>query len=538
MKVQTVSKGFMVLSIASTLSKVLSLVYIPFLIAIIGNEGYGIYMAAYQVFVFMYVITNSGIPSAISKLISEYNAKKEYYIVKRSFQLSKKYLFSVGLIVSILMLISAGPLANILNYEKSYYALLALVPAIFLTSISSTYRGYFQGLSNMTPTAVSQIIEQVANTIFTLFFAYMLINYSVEAACAGGTIGTSVGAIISIIYLVYNYRKNNTWMKDITLNDEEKVNKKEIDKKIAKKIFHYAFPITVSIGMQFAGNLVDLGNTKTRLIVAGMLDADATTLYGYLAKYQQILNAPISVVAALCIALLPAISSAAALKSDKMVLDKITQAFRLSFIITLPSAIVLSIFSKPIFNIARLGEGHELLLYGSVVLVLMSVVQIQTSILQGLGKLYVVTSFLITGIVIKVVANYFLIAMPSLLIMGAIIGSILGFLFTLSINHIYILKKLKIKFSMLKLSYKPLLIGLLSGLISYLSYLGLSKVLELIFFEYLSNLISVMASFTLFGFIYLVLLTIFKAIQPEDFNALPMGKKINKFIKKLTGKLA
>lgn len=405
MKEQSTTKGFAILSAAGMMVKVLSLLYIPFLKGIISDEGYGVYGAAYSVYVFIYVITNSGIPIAISKLISELTAVKNYKDAVKSFKISRFILFLIGSFMTIIMIIFARSLSNAVNYEKAYLSILALAPAILFTSIASAYRGYFQGWGNMVPTAVSQVIEQVINTIFTLVFAALLIKYGIAAGCAGGTIGTSLGAFASSSYLILFYEKHKKIKVPKGYNNIEV--KRYSTKQILKKIANYGIPITICVGMTYAGNLIDVGNTKARLMAGGLNDAYASSLYGYLVKYQQLLNVPIAIVTSLAVAILPAISSAAALKDREQVRDKIKYAFKLCFLIAIPSAFGLAVLSEPIFYMLKFGEGSFLMKYGSIVLILMSVMQIQTTILQSIGKLYTATIYSVIGIGFKILANIF-----------------------------------------------------------------------------------------------------------------------------------
>lgn len=215
MKVQSVSRGFSVLAFAGITVKILSLLYIPFLLAIISDEGYGIYSAAYMVYVLIYAISNAGIPVAISKSVSELVAVGNYKDAIRSFKIARSFLLIIGIIMSIVMFLFASSLSKAIHFEKAYLAIVALSPTLLFTSVASSYRGYFQGRGNMTPTAISQIIEQVVNTIFTLVFAALLMRFGLVWACAGGTIGTSLGALFSAVFLVmYHKRLTGTLFLD------------------------------------------------------------------------------------------------------------------------------------------------------------------------------------------------------------------------------------------------------------------------------------------------------------------------------------
>lgn len=521
-KQQSTSKGFAVLSAAGMVVKILSLLYIPFLLKIIDNEGYGIYTAAYQVYAFVYVLTNSGIPVAISKLVSEFIAVKNYKDAVRSFKMARFILLIIGTVMSVLMMCFAYPLAHVLHYDKSALAILALSPAILFTSIASAYRGYFQGRGNMVPTAVSQILEQIMNTIFTLVFAALFIKYGMPAGCAGGTIGTTLGAFFSAAYLIYFYEKNKRIR--VPSGEEMYQGPRHSGKQIASKIANYGIPITVCVGMTYAGNLVDLFNTKVRLLAAGMSDPVATINYGYLVKYQQLLNVPIVIISALAMAILPAISGAAAVKNKSVVQSKINYAFRMCFMISIPSAVGLAILSTPIFKLlftAKYANGAYLMLYGSVVLVLTSVMQIQTTILQGIGKLYTATFYSILGIAFKITANYILIAIPSVNILGAVFGSIIGFSIPVMLNHRIIKKNLKLKFRFLAHSVRPLISAAFMGLIVYIAYKEGAFIFEFIKSGYMKNAVVTVLAVIIGAYTYLLGLIFTGGITKNDIANLP-----------------
>ena len=155
-----------------------------------------------------------------------------------------------------------------------------------------------------------------------------------------------------------------------------------IIKKLMKKIINYGVPITICVGMTYAGNLVDVWNTKVRLMAGGLSDVNSTILYGYLTKYQQLMNVPITIISSLSAAILPAISAAFAVKNNKRVRDNINYSFRLCFLIAIPCAVGFSVLSDPIFKLLKFRGGSYIMAWGSVVLVLMSLMQIQTTILQ------------------------------------------------------------------------------------------------------------------------------------------------------------
>lgn len=529
MKEQSTTKGFAILSVGTVLVKILSLLYIPFLRVIIGDEGFGIFGAAYQVYVFIFVITNSGIPVAISKLVSELTATGNYKDAVKAFKLSRFMLLILGVIMSLLLLFMANPLAKAVHYEKAYLSIISLAPAVLFTSIASAYRGYFQGRKNMIPTAVSQVFEQVTNTVFALIFAAYLMRYGLEVGCAGAPIGTSLGALISATFLVYYYEKNKKFtLPKMSANNSEVQRIKT--KHLIMKIIGYSIPITLCVGMTYAGNLVDLYNTKVRLMAGGFNDSQATILYGYLVKYQQLLNVPIAIISSLAAAILPALSAAAAVRNRSQLNEKINYSLRVCFLIALPCAIGLGVLSDPIYNMLKFGKGSFIMAYGSMVLVLLAVMQIQSTILQGIGKLYLATVFSVTGIAIKIMTNYFLIAVPSINILGAIIGSLLGFTIPIILNQSIINKTLKTKIRLSHHALKPIIASLFMGVMVYLTYILFNFIFGFIGKNYMFSTLSTVISILAGAYYYLFGLILTKGIKKQDMNVLPA--KIRRFIPK------
>ncbi|APH15135.1 polysaccharide biosynthesis family protein [Clostridium sporogenes] len=532
MKKQSVTKGFAILSIAGMMAKVFSLIYIPVLINILTDQGYGIYAAAYQIFLFIFVLTNSGIPVAISKLVSELIATENYKDALKSFRLARYMLLFLGFVMALFTIGASGFLSKRIGYPEAQLSVLALAPSILFTSVASAYRGYFQGMGNMTPTAISQVIEQLVNIIFSLLFAAMFIKYGLEAGCAGGTVGTSLGALVSALFLIYCHRKNGA----IKVKDKDSIKDEKYSVAyLMKKIIHYGLPITLCVGMNSAGVLVDVSNTKARLMVAGFNEVNATILYGHLAKYQQLMNVPIAIISSLSMAVLPVIAGAAAKGDKKQVKSNINYAFRSCFLIAIPAAVGLGSLADPIYKMLHIGGGVEIMRYGVIVLVLMAVAQIQTTILQSIGKLYAATLYSLIGICFKILTNYLLIANPSINIMGAIYGSAIGFLIPIILNHRMIKKSLKVKFSLILPAIRPFIAGSIMGFIivpfhSVINHALVSVIKKV----YISNAVGTMAAVILGVFIYAYSLILIGGVRKKDLDRMP--SKLIKFIPKFVRK--
>ena len=517
---QSTSKGFAILSAASFMVKLLSLLYVPFLIKILGKEGYGIYTLAYPIFVYMYIITNAGIPVAISKMVSELIAIGNYKDAVKTFKIARFLLLILGLIMSLLMLIFALPLANIAGRSTAKLAIMALAPTILITSVLSAYRGYFQGRGNMTPTAVSQVIEQIANTLFSLVFAAYFIKYGLAAGAAGGTIGTTVGALVAVIYMINAYKKNKVFRVPKGYNKLEI--KRLSNKKLIKKLLSYAVPMTICLGLQQAGLLMDVWLVPLRMMDAGIAERQGTILWGVLTQYTTLIGVPIAIISSLAITILPSISSLMALKDKKAVRNKINYAFRLCFLIAVPSAIGLAVLAKPIIYLIQYDSGvSRLLMYGSVVIILMAVVSIQTSILQGLGKLYLVTFYAVLALIGKVIVNYIFVAIPSFNILGAVMANGVSFLILLMLNHSTINKTLRVRINLFNHSIKPVTASIVMAIVAKVMYGSFNFVLSFVREGYFANAFGILIAMVLAMLAYFFTLVLIGGITKEDLEILP-----------------
>ncbi len=520
MEEQSTSKGFAILSTAALAVKLLSVIYMPFLINILGgNRPYGIYSVTYQIYVFIYVLTNTGVPSAISKLVSEFMAVGNYKSALKTFKVSRLLLFVVGIVMAHIMFFASGPLTTHMNFGEAKYSVIALCPAIVFTSVASAYRGYFQGTNNMRPTAISQVLEQIFNTVFSLLFAAILISHGIEAGCVGATIGTTLGALISASYLIITFEKNKHF-KTNKLEDNIQIIR-HTNRQVLKRILKYSIPITMCIGITNAGTLIDSYNITSRLIAGGSLKVFAQNFFGMYAKYTTLINVPITIISALGMAVLPAISRAVALNDKKLTKNKINFAFKVNFLIAIPAAVGFSVLAKPIYELLHLGDGYKIMIFGSVIVIFMALSLIQTSILQGIGKLYVVFFYSLLGLVVKYITNYILVAIPSIGIYGAIIGSVLGFGVPIVLNNVYLQRTLKLKINIKPLIFKPLVSSTFMAAVIYVIYNIISYTLCFIIKGYFNNVISVILSIILGMLSYFYVMILINGITNDELDILP-----------------
>ena len=199
-------KGALILSAAGILSKILGAVYrIPFA-RIVEGEGLGIYQMAYPFYTLILAVSTAGIPLAVSKLISERECQGDYDGVRKVFRLSLIALTAFGILASGLLFLSADWISiNILKEPRAALSLKAIAPAILFTSVIANFRGFFQGHQRMTPTAISQVLEQFVR-VGTVFIAtWFLLDKGLELTAAGASFGASTGSFAALVVIILIY---------------------------------------------------------------------------------------------------------------------------------------------------------------------------------------------------------------------------------------------------------------------------------------------------------------------------------------------
>ena len=506
---KNIGKGFAILSLAGILVKLISLLYVPILSNILGEVAYGSYSIVYRIFSFIYIIANSGVPVAVSKHVSELSGKNYHVAALRSFKIARSLLILLGFVLSIVMVI----VAYTTKPEDEWMGILVLAPCVFFTAILSAYRGYFQGRNYMTPTASTQIIEQIFNFGFSIGFAAVLMSQTQNTVLgvAGGSVGTSIGAFAALVIIIIMFKKYSDRGLSVPADN---IKSPYSYKELMRTLLKYSIPITVCSAIQFGGDLIDALNVKDRLMASGLEEDMAKTLFGYLNKSQQLINVPISLVIALTVAMLPAISSSVAVNNMKKALQKIRYSFRLCYTVCVPLAFGLSVLHAGIYRVLRYDNGSEILLFAGLTILFLATVQIQTSILQSLGRLYYVMCSLSVGIIFKLAVNYYLVGLPSFRIYGAVIGTYVSMLVVVCINQ-YLIKRENIRMRMVPVIWRPVAASIYMAAVSAVIYY-IPQSLSNVFSGYAANAVLLIVAAGAGAFTYFAIMAKLKGLTKDD----------------------
>lgn len=507
----------------------LSLVYIPLLIINIGGAGYGNYSSAYLIYTFIYMVTIAGSSSAIPKLIAEYSSTGHERDAMASFKLGRTFLLGMGVLMTIILVIIAGPIVSMTGLADSKVAIYALAPAIFITAISSAYRGYFQGRHNFAPLGISQFIEQVLNVIFSLIFSWVLMKHSLALGVAGGAIGTAVGALASVIYLKIKYNK------DLKRRGKVKsLPRKHTNKYIFNYIFKYSMPLLISALILYAGNNVfDQIIINKSLETLGYNPTQVSVMFGDFNKYLQLINLPMIIISSLALSVFPVIARENASEDKTKLREGIEKLFKIGFMIALPSAVALSVLSTPIFHFIflKLGNvgGAGLMMFGGYVFIFSSIYQLTVTMLNSLGKVKegAISSFV--TVVVRLVVDFIFIGIASINIYGAVIGLLLSNYAGMLINMRLVEKHTNSKESNLNSIVKPSIAAAIMGVVLYIVYKIISIALGFVFGAptsaglggYITNAVALSIAGYIGVIIYMKVMIRIKGIEDGDIAIFP-----------------
>ncbi|OEF96338.1 stage V sporulation protein B [Desulfuribacillus alkaliarsenatis] len=504
---QTFIKGTIILIAASLIARVLGFVYRIFLSRIIGAEGMGLFQLAFPILVFILTIVTAGLPIAISKLVAEavvINAKRR---IRRILYLSIIFVLTLSAIFTILLIIYAPYISKtFLQDERSYYALIAMAPIITIAALSSILRGYFQGLQNMNPTAVSQVFEQIFRLSAVIYFASLWMPMGVEYAAAGAMVGMVCGELMGfIVLLVYYFKYKNKPFQSTFSVPSQKQSRRQILYSIAQT----AVPVTFSRAIGSLTYALEPIIIAKSLALAGIATYSATAYYGQLAGMViPLLIFPTVFTYSLSITLIPSISEANALEHKKTIATRVRQSIHFTLIIGVYFTVLLftqaELLGSVLYNQPQIKHSLQILAPFAIFLYLQSPL---AGILQGLGKANETMYNSLIGAIVKLAGIYILATRPLLNINGAVIAIGIGII-TVTLLHIRSTRK----YYPLTYPAKDMLKFLFMAGVIFISSQAISR-----YFSYIEEWALLVIIISISSIMYLIMLFGFKLITLDDF---------------------
>lgn len=450
---------------ANLLNRILGFVYQYLIMTHIGGEAYGLYAMAFPIYMLALVLTTAGIPFAVAKLVSEEVTMGNYRQAKVIFRLALGILGISGVIVSIGLLaaivLSSG---RLFPDPRVAPVILICVPAVFIVSISSAYRGYFQGLLNMLPPALSQTIEQVVRVAVGFSISLYLLPRGIVWAAVGLAFGMVVGEAVGLIalglqYRLYCHQQPGRWREQIRSK-----------RYTLARIWQLAAPVTTGRLLSSVLPVIDAMLIPRRLQTAGYTARQATILFGQLGGTGfTLLSFPTVFTFALAVSLVPSVAEATAKKSFRMISVYSKEAIRVTILVGLPCSVILFYFAEPLtalFSSAHLAPILRVLAIGSIFFYLQHTT---TAVLQGLGKVNLPLIHLIIASVIRLPLLYWLTGLPSLGLSGSAWAIITGFFIVAILNIAAIRRQTDMPVDLNLLGFQPISAAL--GMILFLRLL-------------------------------------------------------------------
>jgi len=520
-----------ILAAASILVRIIGFTYRIPLTNLVGDIGNTFYTTAYAVYAFAIIISSGAMPAAISKLVSERVAVGRYHDAHELFKSSLVAVAALGAVVALIMALGASWLTTLrfFNYPGAVYAIRALAPTIFVVALLAVFRGYFQGMNTMMPTAFSQVIEQIFNAIFSIWLAHVFFSVSVEHAAAGAAAGTGIGAAIGLLAVFGIYMLVSRDLRERAAANVRNMRKGTAEKREdhIKALGATALPIVVSMGIYQIATLIDLGMASNRIMAAGVFTLEQVDeMVGqFTGKFILLTILPVSLSVALSQAVIPDISSSKATMDREAVKHKINTALRISMALSIPAAVGLSVMADPILALLFPDhpEGGWLLRYGAVSVIFLALVQVSSGALQGMGKVRLPVIAAFFGVLIKIPLNWFLLAAPGINIMGAVISTIICYIVATVINMYFLYKYTGVLPDYIRAFVKPGFAAAGMGMACFVTYhmIGIAAP------ERLATVMALLVAVP----VYMGLMWLLGGFLSQDMDAMPLPSILRRWFK-------
>lgn len=528
-------KGALILTAAGLSVRLLGAGLRIFLAAVMGDEGIGLYQMAYPIYTTLLAISTAGIPIAVSKLVAENLAEGDYRGGYRVFKTAFFVLMLLGAFFSLVLYFGADFFVrNIVKDPRAFYPLVSISPAIFLVTIMSAFRGFFQGQHEMKPTAVSQVVEQLGRIGVIVFLVYLLLPRGLEFAAAGAAFGAVAGAVFALAVLLAIYFRSR---KGFEQQQEQQLIRREFStRQVLYRIFALSLPITMGSLVIPLTNLIDLGVVPMRLHEAGFATGQATSLYGQLTGMaNSVIQFPIILTIALAMSLVPAISEAQVLQDAPLIRRRTGMALRITLFFSIPAALGLFMLAEPttlvLFDNAPAAYPLSVLSFG---IIFLSLYTSTSGILQGLGHPIVPVKNMLLGALLKLVLSWFLTAVPTLHIGGAAFATVMGFLLASVLNLRRVAYLTGWRFGIKDQLLKPMAAAIPMAVAVKLGYGMALGWFEAFFSLRLAQAAALVLAILSGMIIYVGLLFLLKGVREEDLQSIPrLGPPLVKLARRL-----
>ena len=524
-----------ILAAAGMIVKVISLIYRSPLLSIIGLEGNGYYSEAINIYTIILLISSYSIPSAISKVIAQKLAFKEYRNAQRVFRCALIYVVAVGGIAS-LVTFAAAP---VFVAAESVAALRVLAPTIFFSGLLGVFRGYFQAHGSMLHTSLSQILEQIFNAAVSILAAYLLIDMvsgSSETTqaiygSAGSAVGTGAGVVTALLFMFGMYMLNRKMIDRRAEHDQ--TGKLDSYGEIFKIILTIVTPFILSTFIYNCSTVVNMRIYYT--VMENYKDVNSITThidYGiFSTQAVSVVNIPIAIATAISSATIPGISAYYVRKEYEAARSQVSKTIRMAMLVSIPAAVGMALLARPIMHFIfpqkdSLDQASGLLAVLSVTVVLYGLSTLTNAVLQGIGRVNTPVIHSAAALAIQMAGLGALLMYTDLNLYALACANIIYSLVMCVLNQLSVRKHLGYKQEVVKTFIKPLIASLVMGGIAYGVYHGLYTFMPV-------SRVVLLISIGIGAAVYFVFILAIGGVDEQELLAFPKGALLVRIAKKM-----
>ncbi|MDD6265407.1 MAG: polysaccharide biosynthesis protein [Clostridia bacterium] len=560
--------GVLMLTVANILVKIIGVFLKVPLSGIIGTNGMGYYSSAYDIYVWLYMVSTAGIPVAISIMISESRSKGNLREAKKIFRIALVSFIVIGTIGTGAMMGACKWFSSLYEMPHLYWSILTIAPTLLFVCVSCAIRGYFQGYQHMTPTAISEVIESLGKLIIGILLAIWSINHfavgnlsfkfddgwSIASlinetkdwqigadimyakAAAFTILGLTIGVFISMCYLIVKKLvfKEEVFNREFEIADADKLPVRST-KRLLKTLLIIAIPVTISASMMSFANMLDgmiIGNRLASFgygerVISGIIGAFKTQVVTFF-------NLPPALIYPISGSLVPYISTVRTTGTKEQLHKIMNSSVKVTSLIALPCALGMSVLSKPIIQLLFSMSNNPvemtfdtdiLLSVQSIAVFFVAMLAITNSFLQSYKYQWYPIYSIIAGCVVKMLSSLFLIGQENIQILGAPIGTLLCYATIVIMNFFFVAKKIGFIPSIVDTFLRPLMAAIVCAAAALGSYKLISA--------YIKSSLTVLVAIGVGGLFYIAAIFLFRAITEEDLKIIPKGDKLIRILKKL-----
>lgn len=549
--------GAAILTLCLLIVKIIGMLYKVSLSRLYGPVGAALLSNAYELYIPLFTLATAGFPIAVSRMVSESMSKGRYKDVRRIKDVAIPFFVIAGVIAFLLMILFSFFYIRIIKSPDSFISMLVLAPAIFFGCLVSAYRGYYEGMRNMVPTSVSEVVEALVKLLVGYSFAYVVMNYGgklfgitdertiLKFSVAAAIFGITLGSFCSFLYIYLRYRITGDAITPEMYAAAPAPRKKRETFGILLKT---AIPIGLGALIMSVAGTVDSMLIQRRLIsmmeripqellsqYPGMIPDEKVTeglvhsyLWGCYSYALTIMNLVVTVTQAFGTTALPNVTEAYTKGSKENLKRSMETVMRVTFVFTIPAGLGLTALASPIMHVVYGStDGVDIsvavLKLMGIAVIVMAAATPMCSMLQAVGRVDMPLKLYAVGMLIKVVSNYIFCGIPAINVQGGSIGTLLCYTFVIIVSIYVLIKETGIVPDLRVAVLKPLAAAAVCIFASWLTYTALSRVVPA---RTAGLLIALLAAVFVACVVYAVFLLILRAITKEDVMMLPKGQRV------------